>query len=336
MRALYAIAAIGFGLGLAACTQKEAAAEPQETAPKAMASDYLESEIPEQLAQGFQWSEGPVWIKDGGYLLFSDTRGNVVYKWTEGGRAEPFLDPSGFAGPITEDMREPGINGMVNGPAGTIYAADHGNRAIVQVDLATKKKTIVVDNYQGKKFSSPNDLALASDGSIYFTDPPYGLTGLNDSPLKELDFNGVYRLSPDGELSVLDDTLTFPNGVILSPDEKTLYVAVSDPQGAIWVAYDRAADGSVSNKRVFHDATAKIAAGAPGLPDGMCMASTGELVSVGPGGLYIFPSEDAEPVIVDLGGAAANCAFGEDGHSIFITAGDRLLRFRTKLLGKGF
>lgn len=296
----------------------------------AEARPYFESWPPEELASGFGWSEGPVWI-DEGYLLFSDVPGNVVHKWSPGAGAEVFLEPSGYDGPPTEDFREPGINGMIRGPDGVIFAADHGNRAVVSVDLATGAKTILADRFQGHRFNSPNDLVRAANGAIYFTDPPYGLAGIDQSPLKELSFNGVYRLAPDGIVTLLDDSLSFPNGVALSPDDRTLYVTVSDPEHAVWLAYDLGPDGGVANRRVLHDATDRVAAGASGLPDGMCVAGTGEILSTGPGGLYLFADEGAEPVVFDLGSAAANCTFGEDGHSLFVTAHDRLLKARSHL-----
>lgn len=317
------------GLALASCAKEGTGAAAQKP------GDFLEAKAPEVIANGFIWTEGPVWIDDG-YLLFSDVPGNVVFKWSQADGFEEFLNPSGFAGPITDDIREAGINGMIKGPDNTIYAADSGVRAIVQVDLATKKKTILADHYDGKRFNSPNDLARASNGDIYFTDPPYGLTGVNESPLKELSFNGVYRLAPDGAVTLVDDSLAMPNGVALSPDEQTLYVSVSNPEGAIWVAYDRAEDGTVSNKRVFFDATERVKAGAAGLPDGMCMAASGALFSSGPGGLYIFADEEAEPVVVDLGDIAENCTFGEDGKTLFVTSNHRVLRLRSRLVGKGF
>ena len=324
---------------VSACSSESATADPAaapETAAQG-ASAYFQSIEPEVLAEGLDWSEGPVWIKGGDYLLFSDVPQNVVYQWKSGEDIKPFLDPSGYAGPPTDMFRESGINGMVQvlGEQ-AILAADHGNRAVVRIDLATKDKTILVSEFDGKTLSSPNDLALASDGSVYFSDPPYGLKGINDSPDRELDFNGVYRLSPEGELTLLDDTLTFPNGVALSPDERTLYVVVSDRAGYIWVAYDLGADGTVSNKRIFHDGMKVAKDGAVGWPDGMCIAKTGEIVSTGPGGIYVFASEDAEPVIIGLDTPASNCTFGEDGQTLFVTADARLLKFRTHLVGNGF
>jgi gluconolactonase len=190
----------------------------------------------EKLAEGFTWAEGPVWIREGHYLLFTDVPGNRIHRWSAADGLSTFLEPSGHPGPDFTGFREPGANGLIRGPGNTILLADHGNRAIASLDLATRQKTFLATRYQGRRFSSPNDLVRASNGTIYFTDPPYGLEGLNDSPLKEQPQNGVYRLDPDGTVTLIDADMTFPNGILLSPDEHTLYVANSDPQRAIWVA----------------------------------------------------------------------------------------------------
>jgi gluconolactonase len=168
----------------------------------------------EVIATGFKWAEGPVWVKKGGYLLFSDVPANVAYRWKAGEGAKPFLSPSGLAGPIPAGIREAGSNGMVVDAHGALLMADSGTRAIARVDLATKKKTIVVGAFEGKTFNSCNDLALGRDGIIYFTDPPYGLSDGDASPLKQLAFNGVYRVNADGsDVSLIDKSLKRPNGI---------------------------------------------------------------------------------------------------------------------------
>lgn len=299
------------------------------------AGAYLVSTDAETIADGLRWAEGPAWMADG-YLLFTDVPANVAYKWSREKGVEVFLDPSGYDGPKTDMFREPGMNGVIPGGPGRAYAAVHGQRAVVEIDLATRAKKVMADNYKGKAFNSPNDLVRAADGAIYFTDPTYGLEGMNDSPARELDFSGVFRLSPDGEVTLIDDSLTFPNGIALSPDERTLYVAVSDPKSARWLAYDLSETGDASNRRVIYDATPRVAAGARGLPDGMAVAKTGEIFATGPGGLYIFASDAAEPIVMALPANAANCAFGEDGSTLFVTAHDRVLRYRTAVVGMGF
>jgi gluconolactonase len=290
----------------------------------------------EKLAEGFIWSEGPVWISEGDYLLLSDVPANVIFRWSERDGLSEFLRPSGYAGNESGIFREPGSNGLIRGPYNSILMADHGSRAVARLDLGTKTKTFLADRYQGKRFNSPNDLVLAKDGSIWFTDPPYGLEGLNQSPIKELPFNGVYRRLPSGDIRLVDDKLTFPNGIILSPDERTLYVAVSDPEAAIIWAYALDTAGEVKDKRVFADMTALSKQGLPGLPDGMAIDARGNLFATGPGGVHVFSSGGQRLGRIDTGKAIANATFGEDGHSLFLASDDILVRVRTKTKGLGY
>ncbi len=242
----------------------------------------------EKLAEGITWSEGPVWIANGSYLLFSDVPANKMYRWSEADGLSVFLDPSGHPGPDTSAFREPGSNGLIVGPPGTILMADHGNRAIARLDLATKAKTLLATRYQGRKFNSPNDLVLAANGAVYFTDPPYGLEGIDQSPLKEQPHNGVYRLDPDGTITLIDAGLSKPNGIGLSPDGHTLYVANSDPAQPVWIAYGLDPQGNVASRRLFADASVEVAKGLKGNPDGLCVDQHGNLFASGPGGLYAF------------------------------------------------
>lgn len=295
----------------------------------------LDAQI-EFLADGFLWSEGPAWIRDGSYLLFSDVPGNRMYRWAEGEGASIFLDPSGYDGPPTTAFREPGSNGLIAGPGNSILLCDHGHRAIAQLDLASKARTFLATHYQGKRFNSPNDLARAADGTIYFTDPPYGLEGLNESPLRELTFNGVYRLTPDGTVTLLDDTLSFPNGIILSPDEQILYVSVSDPDRAIWMAYRLDSSGGIASRDIFADMTARVGDEYPGLPDGMAVDTVGNLFATGPGGVIIFGPDGTELGYIACGSAIANCTFGEDGRTLFLAAHHQIARVRTRTTGLGF
>ena len=287
----------------------------------------------QQLADGFVWSEGPVWVRDGGYLVFSDVPGNVMYRWSQADGLSEFLHPSGYDGPPTDAFAEPGQNGMALDAAGFLLACDHGNRALARIDLKTKAKTFVIDRWRGKRFNSPNDLAVAKSGAIYFTDPTYGLKGRNASPLRELDFNGVYRLRPDGILDLLDPDLTFPNGIALSPDERRLYVSVSDPDGPVLIVYDLGPDGLPTSKALFFDATRLRAAGGLGLPDGMCLDTEGRLYATGPGGVLVL-TPDAELIgVIETGTAIANCAFGEDGSTLFLASNHTLARVRLETTG---
>ncbi len=189
----------------------------------------------EVLASGFEWSEGPVWIKDGAYLLFSDIPRNSVMKWKEDDGLSLYLKPSGFTGP-GDYGREPGSNGLTLDPKGRLVSCEHGDRRVSRLEAGGGKKTLV-DSFEGKRLNSPNDAVYKSNGDLYFTDPPYGLPNRWDDPRRELDFCGVYRLSVDGRLTLLTKEMTRPNGLAFSPDEKTLYVAQSDPQRAIWMAF---------------------------------------------------------------------------------------------------
>jgi gluconolactonase len=285
----------------------------------------------ERVADGFVWSEGPVWIESGGYLLLSDVPANRMYRWSEQDGLSLFLEPSGTA--FTEGFREPGSNGLIRGEGGTILIADHGNRAVARLDLATREKTLLATHNAGKRFNSPNDLVRASDGSIYFTDPPYGLDGLNASPLKELAHNGVYRLRPSGEVQPVDDGLTFPNGIVLSPDECTLYVAVSDPDAPMIHAYALDGEGRAGGRAMFADFADLVTAGLPGLPDGMAVDCEGNIWSTGPGGVTVLGPDGRRLGRIDTGTKVANCAFGEDGRTLFIASQHCLARVRTRVAG---
>ena len=291
----------------------------------------------EKLAEGFTWAEGPVWIREGNYLLFTDVPGNRIHRWSAADGLSTFLEPSGHPGPDFTGFREPGANGLIRGPGNTILLADHGNRAIASLDLTTRQKTFLATRYQGRRFSSPNDLVRASNGTIYFTDPPYGLEGLNDSPLKEQPQNGVYRLDPDGTVTLIDADMTFPNGIILSPDERTLYVANSDPQRAIWVAWTRDAQGGVSGRRVFADVTAEVGEARPGLPDGMAIDVAGNLFATAPGGVIVFAPDGTRLGLIATGTAIANCTFGgDDGSVLYLASHNMLARVATRTRGLGF
>jgi gluconolactonase len=290
----------------------------------------------EKLGDGIQWAEGPVWARDGGYLLFSDPPGNVMRKWTRDGGVVEFLRPSGLVGDASA-MREAGSNGLIVGRDGALLMADSGNRAIARVDLATKQKTILVDRFEGKRFNSPNDLVQAKDGAIYFTDPPYGLKDDIHSPMKEVPFSGVYRLSPDGKLALLEKSLNFPNGIALSPDERILIVSNSDPQRPVILRYALGSDGMPTGSSLFFDAAPLMKSNAPGLPDGMKIDVHGNLFASGPGGIFVFTPDAKLLGLIEIPGKPiANCAFGEDGSTLFLTASDTLACIRTRTKGIGF
>lgn len=224
----------------------------------------------EVLGTGYRWTEGPVWVKKGSYLLFSDVPANVAYRWQQGEAITPFLTPSGLVGPIPAGIREAGSNGMTVDAKGRLILADSGTRAIVAVDLASKRRTILADRYDGKRFNSCNDVVVGKSGALYFTDPPYGLAEGDTSPLKELPFNGVFLRTADGTVRVIDDTLKRPNGIGLCPKKTTLYVAMSDEARPQILAYPLGADGMPRTApTVFHDFSEPLARKLPGLPDGL-------------------------------------------------------------------
>lgn len=292
----------------------------------------------ETLAEGFRWSEGPAWIRQGtsGYLLFSDVPANRMHRWSERDGLSTFLEPSGLAGPVPPSLREAGSNGLIPGPGNTILLADSGSRTIARLDLTTRQKTILAERYQGHRFNSPNDLVRARNGAIYFTDPPYGLAGINESPLKEQPVNGVYRLDPDGNVTLIDGSLTFPNGILLSPDGRTLYVSNSDPHRAIWMAYSLDARGNATRSRVFADVTSQVAQDRPGLPDGMAIDRRGNLFASAPGGIAVINPAGRILGRIETGTAIANCTFGGDGRTLYMTSNHMIARVRTRTLGLGY
>ena len=289
----------------------------------------------EKLAEGFTWSEGPVWRRSGGYLLFSDIPRNTIFKWKEGSGLAVFMRPAGYSGAKPAGW-ELGSNGLTFDANDALVMADHGNRQIARVVDSNVTKFPLAVGYRGKRLNSPNDLVYASNGDLYFTDPPYGLAGKNADKAKELKFNGVFRLKPNGELTLLTGELTYPNGIALSPDERTLYVAISDPDHPKWMAYDVARDGTLARGRMFFDATPLHRAGKIGSPDGMKVDARGNLFATGPGGVLVFTPDGRHLGTIVTGQPTANCAFGDDGSTLYITANSQLLRIHLNTKGKGF
>ncbi|HEX9107341.1 MAG TPA: SMP-30/gluconolactonase/LRE family protein [Longimicrobiales bacterium] len=286
----------------------------------------------EKVASGFDWSEGPIWRKSGGYLLFSDIPKNTIYRWDPRGGLTVFLRPSGYTVP-NPPGRELGSNGVKIDRQDRIVMADHGNRQVARLDESNYTKVTLAARYEGKRLNSPNDLIVRSNGDIYFTDPPYGLKGLNRDPAKELDFSGVYRLTPDGALTLLTREITFPNGIAFSPDEKTLYVDNTDGQHPVWMAYPVLPDGSVGPGRVFFDAMPLVRQGQRGSPDGMAVDRQGNIFAAGPGGVIVLSPDGRHLGTIAIAGPVSNVAFGEDGRTLFVTANHDLVRIRTNTQG---
>jgi len=291
----------------------------------------------EKLADGFEWSEGPVWIKDGRYLLFCDIPRNQIVRWKEGEGAKVWLQRSGYTGKEPFTGEEPGTNGLMVDAHGRLIMCCHGDRMLVALEKVDPKakRTVLVDKHEGQRLNSPNDVAIKSNGDMYFTDPPYGLPKRWDDPGRELDYCGVYRLSPAGKLTLLTKEMTRPNGIAFSPDEKTLYVAQSDPEAALWKAFPVKSDGTLGTSRVIRDVTDAVDK-LPGLPDGMCVDQQGNVFATGPGGVYIFSPQGKLLGRISTGERTANCTFGDDGSSLYITADMYLCRIKTKSKGMGF
>jgi gluconolactonase len=288
----------------------------------------------EKLAEGFDWSEGPVWIRDGHYLLFSDVPQNRVYSWSEGKPATVFMHPSGYTG-STPRGGEPGSNGLTTDSRGRLVLCEHGDRRVSRLELNGKKSTIA-QYYRFFRFNSPNDLVYSTKGDLFFTDPPYGLMERNDDKNKELPYCGVYRVTTKGEVKLLTSELSYPNGIALSPDEKTLYVAISDPANPIITAWDVKADGTIENRRTFFDATPMFKAGLKGLPDGLKVDKAGNVFATAPGGVLIIAPDGTHLGTIQTGEATANCNWGNDGSVLYITADMFLCRVRTTTRGKGW
>ncbi|HEY7120615.1 MAG TPA: SMP-30/gluconolactonase/LRE family protein [Tepidisphaeraceae bacterium] len=286
----------------------------------------------EILVKGLDWAEGPVWSRRDRCLYWSDVPQNVVYRWSEGKGVSVYLRPSGYTG-ATPRAGEPGSNGLTIDRDGRLTLCEHGDRRVARLENNGKTQTALADRFEGKRFNSPNDLCYDSKGNLYFTDPAYGLEGKLDDPKKELPFQGVYRLTPDRKLSALTKEIKFPNGVALSPDEKVLYVAESNPDHPVVWAFDLAADGTLANPRTFFDATALVAKKLKGLPDGMKVDQRGNVWLGGPGGILVLSKEGKHLGTILTGEATANCAWGDDGSTLYVTADMYLCRIKTSTRG---
>lgn len=291
----------------------------------------------EVLADGFEWTEGPVWVPQGGYLLFSDIPRNHIVKWKPGQRTSIFLERLGYTGKEPFTGPEPGTNGLLLDSEGRLVACCHGDRVIKRVEKDGSIRVLAA-RYDGKRLNSPNDLVYHTNGSLYFTDPPYGLPQREKDPARELDWFGVYRLDPPregqqrGRLTLLTKEMTRPNGIALSPDEKTLYVAQSDPAAAIWKAFPVKEDGTLGQSRLLYDATQAVGK-RPGLPDGMAVDKEGNLWATGPGGVYVFNPQGKLIGNLWTNERTANCAFGDEGSTLYMTVDMYLCRVKTNAQG---
>ena len=282
-----------------------------------------------KLAEGFQFTEGPIWMRDGGYLVFSDPNANTQYKYTPDGQLSVFRHPSGYSGADIAEYGQPGSNGLTLDPQGRLTINEHGNRRVARLEK-DGSLTVLADRYEGKRLNSPNDLVYRSDGTLYFTDPPFGLPKFFDDPRKELPFSGVFSLYK-GKLQLISTDLKGPNGIAFSPDEKYLYVTNWDEKKKVVMRYEANADGTLSNGKVFFDMT-----GAPGEDalDGMKVDQQGNLYVTGPGGLWVLSAEGKHLGTIIPPKEPHNIAWGDDdGKTLYICALNGLYRMRLNIAG---
>ena len=285
----------------------------------------------EKVADGYTWVEGPVWDRSGKRLLFSDIPSNSIIQWKEGKGTSIFLHPSGYTGSEPFKGREPGSNGLTFDRQGRLIVCEHGNRRLTRREK-DGAVTVLADRYHGKRLNSPNDVVVKSNGDMYFTDPPFGLPGTFADPARALDFCGVYRLSTSGALTLLTKTITAPNGIAFSPDEKKLYVTDVDERRSAWLVFDVLPDGTLGRERLFHDAT-EFRKQFPGAPDGMKVDRKGNVFGAGPGGVYVFSPDGVHLGTLQTGVATSNCGWGDDGSTLYITASTAVYRIRLSVRG---
>jgi gluconolactonase len=282
----------------------------------------------EHLAGGFIFTEGPLWRPEG-VLWFSDIVGNVVRQWSPDGSVVEILRPGGYEGTHLPEGGFNGPNGSTAGPDGAVMLCQHGHRRVVRIDRE-RRVSVVVDRYDGRRFNSPNDVVFRANGAMYFTDPPYGLPRQDDDPLKELPWNGVFMLS-HGKLEPVVTTLPRPNGLAFAPDDRVMYVANSEEDHRYWMRYEVAADGALTHGTVFRDVSAEPE---PGLPDGFKLDVHGNIFTTGPGGIWVMTPEGRHLGTIVLPEQPANCAWGDDGRTLYITANTGLYRLRTNVQGQ--
>lgn len=292
----------------------------------------------EIIADGFSWIEGPLWLPSENCLVFSNIPPNKVWKWTEGGGAVDYLPKSGFLGktprPGFVGMDQPGSNGLTLSPDGKLVLCQHGERRVAAMKVplsepAPEYEALTDKNHEGKRYNSPNDACYHRDGSLYFTDPPYGLPAGADDKTRETAYSGVYRMSKEGKVTLIDDALERPNGIALSPDHKTLYVANSHGTNAIWMAYQLNDDGTVKSKKVFYDVT-ELVGSRKGMPDGLKVDDAGNVFATAPGGVWVFSSKAEHLGTIVTKEFASNLTFGADQKTIYVTADMLLLRVKLR------
>lgn len=289
----------------------------------------------QRVIDGYDWTEGPLWDRRDGSLLFSDVPRNAIFRWKEQTGVRRLLSPSGYTGSAPFPGREPGSNGLAFDGQGRLVFCQHGDRRIARLE-PDGRTTTLASRYEGRRLNSPNDLVLRRNGELWFTDPPFGLPGGFGDPQKELPFQGVYRLAPDGTLSLATRELEAPNGIGFSPDERTLYVSNARNSRPVWVAFEVGADGRLGPGHEFADARAFVRPG-EGVPDGLEVDARGNLFAAGPGGVHVFASDGTRLGRIVTGVPTGNVAFGgSDGSVLYVAANHGIVRIATSTRGQGF
>ncbi|WP_244874462.1 SMP-30/gluconolactonase/LRE family protein [Cyclobacterium marinum] len=286
----------------------------------------------EILGSGFAWTEGPLWIEEEEMLLFSEIPANKVHFWKEGSSPKVYLQPAGLT---SNENRggEVGSNGLLLDPYGKLVLCQHGDRRMARMTAELNAPEpvyeTIVGEYEGKPLNSPNDAVYDTQGNLYFTDPPYGLEYRMDDPKKAIDFQGVYKLNKDGELQLLLDSITRPNGIALFPDEKQLIIANSDPENPIWYHYSLDGANGLTAGRVFYDAS-EVASNEAGLPDGLKIKNDGTVIATGPGGIWFFGPSGSLLGRLKLSERVSNVALNKKENLLFATADSYVLRIPLK------
>lgn len=293
-----------------------------------------EAELIVELADvpGPHWLEGPAWDRRQGCLLFSDTKGNAIHRWSRSDGCGVFLKPSGYAGPEPAPMEEPGANGLAFDRQGRLVMCEHGDRRVTRLE-ADGRRSVLADAWQGRRLNSPNDVVCRRNGELWFTDPPYGLPRRFEDPGKELPFNGVFRIGEGGGLELVLKDVSVPNGIGFSPDESALYVTEGAPGRKGWLAFDLRPDGSLGGRRWLFDGSGLDGSGSP---DGLCVDAGGHVFATGFERVLVLTPEGRHLGSIRPGSRVSNVAWGEDGSVLFITADTRVWRLPTATRGAGW
>ena len=287
----------------------------------------------EILGEGFTWAEGPCWIPAEQKFVFSDVKENTIFEWTEKGGIKPYLKPSGYTGERPRGG-EMGSNGLTLSLDGKLVLCMCGDRRVAEMATSTanpKPEFITLSgSYDGQKYNSPNDLCYAKNGDLFFTDPPYGLEQNMRDPLKEMNYQGVFKVDKNGKTTLLTKDLPYPNGIAVSADGEKLYVSNSDARNPAWMVYDLTPDHQIENGKVFLKPEGIDRRQMPGSPDGMAVHKSGWLFAAGPGGIWVITPEGEHLGIIYTGELTSNCTFNEDYSYLYMSANHKVLRMKLK------